>query len=103
MDSRPCLNGSQPPMASPPTRLARLPSIQTTPLALRSTLARVRRTDQAITMFADLEHIWRTVDSGGVRIGRTSRPFPPSKRYGRLSTHTAFQFDPATEKVQADG
>jgi hypothetical protein len=41
--------------------------------------------------------------SSRVRIGRTSRPFPPSKRYGRLSTHTAFQFDPATEKLQADG
>ena len=38
-----------------------------------------------------------------VAIGRASRPFPRSKPDRCLSTHPAFQFDPATGKLQADG
>ncbi len=37
-----------------------------------------------------------------VRIGRVSRPFPPSKRSMRLLPHCAFQFNPTTERLQAD-
>src|SRR5436305_2740070 len=41
--------------------------------------------------------------SSGVRIGRASRPFPPSKLDRHLSMHPAFQFNPATERLQVDG